>query len=127
MLPCRYYLAEKNLCRKEKETGLQDKARKLCSLFGPDMVRFGQESLQLRMADFSAHSTGVFLVIARALGTSKLESITVKPDKYWGYGEGGRHWDKPLNSYIALIQKKSARNMLPLTQAFLNSIYFPDQ
>lgn len=60
MLPRRYYLAEKNLCRKEIEPVLQDKAKKLCTLFGPDTVRFGQESLQLKMAEFSAHNTGVF-------------------------------------------------------------------
>lgn len=60
MLPCRYYLAEKNLYRKEKEKVLQDKARNLCTLFGPDTIRFGQESLQFGMADFSARNTGVF-------------------------------------------------------------------
>lgn len=59
MLPYRYYLAEKNLCRKEKETVLQDKARKLCTLFGPDTIRFGQQNLQFGTADFSAHNTGV--------------------------------------------------------------------
>lgn len=60
MLPRRYYLAEKNLCRKEIEPVLQDKARKLCTLFGPDTARFGQKSLQLKMTEFSAHNTGVF-------------------------------------------------------------------
>jgi len=32
MLPHRYYLAQKNLSRKEEDTVVQDKARKLCTL-----------------------------------------------------------------------------------------------